>query len=68
MRIRKKICDLLVKALRVPEKVYDIESLTYNEGNGTVEVRFIGERNRRISVVTDSGTAMVRDIMKHLGL
>ncbi len=67
MENKQKICDLLVKALRVPEKVYDIESLTYNEGNGTVEVRFIGGGNRLISVVTDSGTAMVRGIMKQLG-
>ena len=57
----------MVKTLRVPEKVYDVESLTYNEGNGTVEVRFIGEGNRLISVVMDSGTAVIRDIVNHLG-
>lgn len=66
MEDKQKICDLLAEALRATDNAFDLVSLTYDKDEEIVEVRFLGG-NRRINVAMDSGTAMIRDIMNHLG-
>lgn len=66
MEDKQKICDLLAEALRATRNAWDVESLTYDKDKEIVEVRFLGG-NRRINVAMDSGTAMIRDIVNHLG-
>ncbi len=67
MEDKQKICDLLADTLRATSNAWDVKSLTYDKGKEIVEVRFVGGGNRRINVAMDSGTAMIRDIVNHLG-
>lgn len=66
MEDKQKICDLLAEALRATDNAYDLVSLTYDKDKEIVEVRFLNG-NRLINVAMDSGTAMIRDIVNHLG-
>ena len=67
MENKQKICDLLAETLRATRNAWDVKSLTYDKEKEIVEVRFVGGWNRRINVAMDSGTAMIRDIVNHLG-
>lgn len=67
MEDKQKICDLLAEALRATDNAWDVVRLKYDGEKELVEVRFVGGGNRRINVAMDSGTAMIRDIMNHLG-
>lgn len=67
MENKQKICDLLAEALRATENAWDVVRLKYDEDDESVEVWFVGGGNRRINVAMDSGTAMIRDIVNHLG-
>lgn len=65
---KQMICDLLCKTLQATNNAYDLISLTYCEegSHQYVDVEFISGKSR-INVTLDSGTAMIRDIMKGLG-
>lgn len=68
---KQKICDLLLKTLQATYDASDLVALEYgyveNWDKEIVTVRFAGGGIRRINVSMDSGTAMIRDIMKNLG-
>ncbi|MBQ8697389.1 MAG: hypothetical protein IJ521_00095 [Schwartzia sp.] len=66
MENKQKICDLLAKALQETYDAKDLLGLEYDAGREIVTVTFT-EGNRIINVAMDSGTAMIRDIVNHLG-
>ena len=67
MENKKKICSLLLPALRKTREAGDITALTYDSGKEIVTVEFKDGGKRRINVAMDSGTAMILDIMNGLG-
>lgn len=64
---KRTICNLLLKTLRATDNARDIVSLTYDAETETVTALFESGGTRVINVNMDSGTAMIRDIMKNLG-
>lgn len=68
---KQRICDLLFDTLMETRDADDIAAIKYSmEDNGqeTVYVLFINGAKRIINVTMDSGVAMIRDIMKGLGV
>lgn len=68
MENKQRVCDLLCHALQATDNTYDCEALNYNAEKETVTVVFEGGGKRIINVAMDSGTAMIRDIMRGLGV
>ena len=62
------ICALLAVTLHTTRDADDLMSLKFDEDTEIVTVRFTGGGIRKINVAADSGVAMIRDIMKHLGV
>ena len=65
---KQEICNLLCRALQATRNACNLVSLDYDPARETVTVLFMGGGNRQINVACDSGTAMIRDIMRHLGV
>lgn len=61
---KQKICDLLAETLRATRNQHDLLSLIYNDESETVEIVWASGGKRRVNVAMDSGTAMIRDIMR----
>lgn len=61
------IIEKLKLTLRSCDNCQDLVDMKYNEDDETVEVIF-EEGKRVINVAMDSGTAMIRDVMNHLGV
>ena len=64
---KHKIIALLLKTLQATRNAEDLISLEYDEESEVVTALFRSGGKRRISVAMDSGTAMIRDIMRGLG-
>jgi len=60
------ICDRLVRTLRCTRGLHTLMSLRYDKETEIVTATFEGGQAVRINVAADSGTAMIRDIMKAL--
>lgn len=67
MENKQEICNLLLAALQATYNAADLLSLDYDTKKEVVTATFEGGGKRIINVAMDSGTAMIRDIMKHLG-
>ena len=67
MEDKQKICDLLLKTCQATDNVHDLVSLEYSAESEIVTAIFASGGTRDINVAMDSGTAMIRDIMGHLG-
>ncbi|MBQ8919108.1 MAG: hypothetical protein IJ056_03255 [Acidaminococcaceae bacterium] len=69
MENKQHICDLLLKTLQATSNAHDLVSLKYEKTplHEIVVATFQSGGYRRINVAMDSGTAMIRDIMKNLG-
>lgn len=63
---KQKICDKLLETLLCTYNCQDLIDIRYHADKRIVDVVFIGG-TRNINVHMDSGTAMIRDIMTHLG-
>ena len=55
------------KTLQATANAADVVSLTYDAERESVTVKFDGGSSRVINAAMDSGTAMIRDVMKQLG-
>lgn len=66
MEDKQKICDLLLATLQATRNAHDLISLTYDGDRETVTATFVGGGKYIINVALDSGTAMIRDIMKRM--
>lgn len=66
---KQEICNLLAVTLKATRNCYDIVGIEYEKTREreVAIVSFEGGTKRVINVALDSGTAMIRDIMKHLG-
>lgn len=64
------ICDWLLATLVMTRNLSDLRSLEYRKdtdtGEETVTASFDGGGSKIINVTADSGTAMIRDIMKNI--
>ena len=67
MENKRTICSLLLKTLQATDNAHDLVSLEYNAERESVTAIFASGGTRDINVAMDSGTAMIRDIMNHLG-
>ncbi|MGP1365916.1 MAG: hypothetical protein ACTTKW_01155 [Schwartzia sp. (in: firmicutes)] len=67
MEDKQKICDLLLKTLQATDNAHDLVALTYDVKAESVTAKFESGGKRVINVAMDSGTAMIRDIMRNLG-
>ena len=65
---KQEICNALVKTLKLTRDAFDVADLIYNAENETVMVLFKMGGTRIINVAMDSGVAMIRDIMRGLGV
>ena len=68
MENKQVILNLLLKALKQTRDAFDVEDLIYDGEKETVTVLFISGGTRTVNVAMDSGVAMIRDVMKHLGV
>jgi len=66
MEDKQKICDLLLTTLQATYNAQDLVSLKYDGEQETVTATFVGGGKYVINVALDSGTAMIRDIMKRM--
>lgn len=66
MEDKKAICKLLCKVLQKTRGASDLVSLDFDEDTEIVTAKFEGGE-RKINVAADSGTAMIRDIVNHIG-
>ena len=64
---KQEICNLLAATLQATSNASDLVALTYRDEDETVEVLFASGGKRVVNVAMDSGTAMIRDIMRGLG-
>lgn len=67
MEDKQKICDLLLKTLQATDNAHDLVSLMYDAEAEVVTALFESGGKRVINVAMDSGTAMIRDVMRSLG-
>ncbi len=66
---KQEICDALLKALQLTRQYDDLQTLQYyvrSNGDELVVAEF-EQGVKRINVNMDSGAAMIRDIVSHLG-
>ena len=66
MENKTEICNELCKVFQLTRDAYDLVSLDYDPKLEVVTAVFAGGK-REINVAMDSGTAMIRDIVNHLG-
>ena len=67
MENKHYICRCLLQTLQATDNAADLLSLQYDGNKETVKATFASGGERVINVAMDSGTAMIRDIMKNLG-
>lgn len=68
MEDKQLICDLLAEALKATYDASDLLSLEYDSTFEKVTATFEGGGTRTINVALDSGVAMIRDVMRNLGV
>lgn len=66
MEDKQKIMNLLCRTLQTTRNAADLISLTYVPHEERVIAHF-EHGDREINVAMDSGTAMIRDVVNHLG-
>ena len=63
---KQKILDLLLPALQATRNLYDLQDLEYREERDLVYAKFESGYQKVVNVAMDSGTAMIRDIVKQI--
>ena len=63
---KQQICNLLCEALQATRGAWDLDRFDFDPKKETVTAVFFGGGTWVINVLLDSGTAMIRDIMRHL--
>ena len=64
MENKQIICDLLTKTLQATRNHQDLEKIVYNNETEIATLYWQGGGSRDVNVAADSGTAMIRDIMR----
>ena len=65
---KQSICDALVETLKYTRDANDVLTMIFHEDIEIVEIVFLSGGIRRVNVAMDSGVAMIRDIMRGLGV
>lgn len=63
---KQEICDLLLKALQATRNLCDLTDLFYDSKEDVVIATFDNGYTKTANVYGDSGTAMIRDIIKQI--
>lgn len=58
------ICRMLATLLISTRQYHDLSAIVYDEKEEIVEVRFSNGGSRKVNVAADSGSAMIRDILR----
>ena len=66
MENKQTICDLLVPVLQATRNLHDLISLEYNKFDEEVVATFESGYTKTAYVAMDSGTAMIKDIIKQI--
>ena len=66
MEDKQKICDLLLPALQATDNLHDLKHLYYDEEKEKVVATFTSGYLKVAHVAMDSGTSMIRDIIKQI--
>ncbi|MEG1470488.1 MAG: hypothetical protein RSC31_07560 [Anaerovoracaceae bacterium] len=66
MENKQEICNLLLPALNATRNLDDLISLEYVEDKELVYAKFLSGSMKIANVSMDSGTAMIRDIIKQI--
>lgn len=66
MEDKQKICDLLVPVLQETRDFQELESLKYDAEHEVVTATFTNGAVKHANVAMDSGTSMIRDIIKQI--
>lgn len=66
MEDKQKILDLLLPALQAIWNLADLKSLEYDKEKDMVIAGFAGGGKKSVDVGLDSGTSMIRDVLKHI--
>ena len=65
---KQLICDLLLLVLKATYHAADIVSLDYDAEEEIVTIAYKNGYKRYANVAMDSGVAMIRDIMRNIGV
>lgn len=60
---KQAICDKLAEALKITRNCYDLTDIEYDVKAEVAVLHFVGG-DVKVNVAMDSGTAMIRDIMR----
>ena len=63
---KQKILDLLLPCLRATRNLSDLKELRFNAITETVDAVFENGHTKLVNVAMDSGTAMIKDIIKQI--
>ena len=66
MEDKQKICVLLLPVLQAPHNLRDLVDLEYDGDNDKVIATFASGDIKRANVALDSGTSMIRDIIRQI--
>ena len=67
---KQAVLNKLCEALQLTEGAWDVQSLVYRRltaDRQVVDVEWQAGHHKLINVTADSDTAMIRDVMEHLG-
>ena len=63
---KQEICKALVPVLRMTRNLYDLVDLDYDPELELVTATFDADSTKVANVACDSGTAMIRDIIRQI--
>lgn len=66
MEDKQKILDLLLPALQATRNLSDLVGLEYREDRELVYTKFASGNQKIVNVATDSGTALIRDMIEQI--
>lgn len=66
MEDKKKICELLLPALQATRNLHDLIGLTYDPERELVIAWFASGAVKKANVAMDSGTSMIKDIIRQI--
>lgn len=63
---KKRICALLLPVLQATRNLFDLATLEYDEQREVVIATFENGYSKTANVAADSGTSMIKDILKQI--
>lgn len=63
---KQNILDLLLPALQATHELHDLVSLEFDESRELAYAKFAGGNTRIANVALDSGTSMIRNVIKQI--